>query len=96
MIWPFKKREPAIPFEEYAMTLPKPPCGDSVTHYEWEKVNGIVCPLCHANRKREQQNIERGLLAVAIVAEMEKRGLVLKASSGVPVPRRETLSPLRR
>jgi hypothetical protein len=75
VIWPFKKKEPAIPFEEYAMTLPKPPCGDNVTHYEWEKVNGMVCPKCHADRKRRDKDAELDELADKIVARLRTSGV---------------------
>lgn len=77
MIWTFKKRKPAIPFEEYATTLPTPPCGDNVTHYEWEMVNGMVCPKCHADWKRREKDAELDRLADKIVA-------LLRVAPGVP------------
>ena len=45
MIWPFKKREPAVPFEEYIKTLATAPCGNQYGHYRW-MMDNMPCAVC--------------------------------------------------
>lgn len=73
MIWPFKKKPPTPTVEEWASQFPTPPCGDNTTHYEWEKINGMVCPKCYADRKRQERNAELDALADKIAERLLKQ-----------------------
>lgn len=87
MIWPFKKREPALTTEQWAEQFPTPPCGNKATHYEWQKINGMVCPLCYADRKRREKDAELDALADKIVARLRQTTDGVPASDGKTVAR---------
>lgn len=70
MIWPFKKREPEVPFSEFVKGLAPAPCGEQEKHYEWELGGGMPCPICHGNEKRRQKDAELDALADKIVARL--------------------------
>lgn len=77
MIWSFKPKQPRMTMDEYAAHQPPAPCGAQTVHYQWEHFEAMGCPRCAAKRKDEREEVERGLLAISIVNEMQKRGLVI-------------------
>jgi hypothetical protein len=86
MIWPFKKREPVIPFSEFVKTLDPAPCGKQEEHYEWELGGGMPCPICVSIEKRKQKDAELDALADKIVARLQR-------TPGVPGRDPQTLPP---
>lgn len=74
MIWPFKKRTPAVPFNEFVKTLAPAPCGEQEKHYEWA-LNGAPCPCCSAIRQQKRKDAELDLLADKIVARLRTYGV---------------------
>lgn len=88
MIWPFKKKEPALSVEEWAKQFPPAPCGNQAQHYEWEKINGFKCPNCYAERERKRKDAELQALADKIVAGLRAHGVAFPATSQPePCPR---------
>lgn len=71
MIWPFKKKQPALPFAEFVKTLDPAPCGEQEKHYEW-KLNGVTCPMCLAITQHKRKDAELDLLADKIVARLRQ------------------------
>lgn len=81
MIWPFKPKAPRLSMEEYAAQQPPAPCGQQTTHYSWEHFESMTCPACASKQKAEREAVERGLLAICIVNEMQKRGLIIASDA---------------
>ena len=44
-MWPFKKK-PVLSVEEWATQFPPAPCGQQTDHYQWLKIERMVCPHC--------------------------------------------------
>lgn len=80
MIWPFKKREPVIPFAEFVKTLEPAPCGRQEEHYQWKLGSNMPCPACAAIRAAKRKDAELDALADKIVARLRTSGV--KASDG--------------
>ena len=71
MIWPFKKKEPARPIEEWVKDLPMPECGDPVKHYTY-KYNGAPCMDCRRIRAEQIEELRENRLARKIAEEVIK------------------------
>lgn len=69
MIWPFKRRK-AIPFAEYAKTLPDAPCGYQVEHHQYKFVQQMPCPYCAAIKAARREQNDREALANLIASKV--------------------------
>lgn len=71
-MWPFKRR-PVLTMEELAAQQPPAPCGQQTTHWQWELVDGMPCPVCVANRRHAEKQAEQKNLAKMIADEVVRQ-----------------------
>jgi hypothetical protein len=86
MIWPFKKREPEVPFAEFVKTLDPAPCGEQELHYQWKLGSNMPCPACQAIKTAKRKDAELDALADKIAARLRADGLDACATPSRALP----------
>ena len=88
--WPFKRRAPAVPFEDQILDLPPVPCDARYTHYSWELIEGMRCPKCQMLKEQRAAQTRDEALAeriaervLALMATREQQSPAVGKADGV-------------
>lgn len=72
-----KKKQEPVTLEFLFANEPVPPCGEAnkIKHYEWERLIGMSCPTCAAERERAKKDAELDALAEKVADRLIARGV---------------------